>query len=1032
MKFVQRGPVLAISQECGTRLIFTSNPPAVRASAQVAISRILSEPVNSPPALDSGLSKSRPTPRVATRPRGRKTQPAKQSACDESLPSGLERGTLEPPELPTPQSSAPTPAKRKRSGSKVATDLEDAGDDSEASGSSVPPKSKKAKTGGQKRGSGGKAGAKKQSKGKPAPRRISTRAGNGGPRDVEMEDATVAASADNGVVPPISTQRRKGEAKSKSSADAGPSSELLYSSPGPSKPVRRASSQGSPSSSIGSVASTARSFPDKPARLRATPATKLLPGGWHYQLGACSQLEKMQRGSMAPLYCLHCRRRQAGDTCRFARLRALRKENDKFVETMLVSNEEEGEIEFPAEWNVEPEGLHLSRIKGVVAKALLPTLRDELDHIGRPGLIRRPREMECRATCDLCMTSIFSRSWMCKKCGRDICGDCYHSLCDCFSETAEAHNARMKLLVPVDASIAKTHRQRFTTCRRGKMPMLHPVEMWIPVSRFRPEELEETIRDMERAVGASSSSMEGIEGSEEALGDIDKEAEAESSQLEPSVTDEISVGDRLGESGETLGDIDKGLEAEADSSRFEPSVTNEAPVGDRLEESGEAVEDGEKTAEAREKVDGESPQNSSSAMEGIQVQDVLDADPAPSSPARIPAYAWPLPEAADNRMAFLDEATTWGWHWRGDEGAPTASAIPSTNILPNPSPSGLGLDALPTDPSGVPSLPITFFKSDELTEEIFQSHWSTGQPMVVTGLLPKFQIEWNPQYFIDHHGTQKCQVVDCQTDEVLDQTVGEFFSMFGVYGEDRAIYKLKDWPPQADFKKAFPKLYKDFSGAVPVPNYTRRDGVLNIAAHFPSNALAPDIGPKMYNAFESDEGPGGQGSTRLHMDMADAVNIMLHSSRRADGTTGTAAWDIFRAEDAGKIRQFLKAKFPKSKVHDPIHSQEHYLDSTLRQQLCEEYGVKSWRIYQRPGEAVFIPAGCAHQVCNLADCIKVAVDFVSPENVDRCERLTREFREQNQAEAWKEDVLQLRSMMWYAWLSCNWIEKRRATADAAL
>ncbi|KAG0698871.1 hypothetical protein DFH29DRAFT_939593 [Suillus ampliporus] len=45
------------------------------------------------------------------------------------------------------------------------------------------------------------------------------------------------------------------------------------------------------------------------------------------------------------------------------------------------------------------------------------------------------------------------------------------------------------------------------------------------------------------------------------------------------------------------------------------------------------------------------------------------------------------------------------------------------------------------------------------------------------------------------------------------------------------------------------------------------------------------------------------------------------------------------------------------------------------------------------------------QVCNLADCIKVAVDF------------------QNQSMAWKEDVLQLRTMMWFAWLSCCRQEK---------
>jgi len=51
--------------------------------------------------------------------------------------------------------------------------------------------------------------------------------------------------------------------------------------------------------------------------------------------------------------------------------------------------------------------------------------------------------------------------------------------------------------------------------------------------------------------------------------------------------------------------------------------------------------------------------------------------------------------------------------------------------------------------------------------------------------------------------------------------------------------------------------------------------------------------------------------------------------------------------------------------------------------------------------------------------MKIAIDFVSPENIDRCEGLTKEFREQNQSMQWKEDVLQLRTMMWFAWLSCR-------------
>jgi hypothetical protein len=51
--------------------------------------------------------------------------------------------------------------------------------------------------------------------------------------------------------------------------------------------------------------------------------------------------------------------------------------------------------------------------------------------------------------------------------------------------------------------------------------------------------------------------------------------------------------------------------------------------------------------------------------------------------------------------------------------------------------------------------------------------------------------------------------------------------------------------------------------------------------------------------------------------------------------------------------------------------------------------------------------------------MKIAIDFVSPENIDRCEVLTKEFREQNQSMQWKEDVLQLRTMMWFSWLSCR-------------
>lgn len=107
---------------------------------------------------------------------------------------------------------------------------------------------------------------------------------------------------------------------------------------------------------------------------------------------------------------------------------------------------------------------------------------------------------------------------------------------------------------------------------------------------------------------------------------------------------------------------------------------------------------------------------------------------------------------------------------------------------------------------------------------------------------------------------------------------------------------------------------------------------------------------------------GSKGSTRLHMDMADAVNVMTYAAPTPDGKPGSAAWDLFRAEDSDKIREFLRNKYKGTYQHDPIHSQQFYLDTTLRLELWQQFGIKSYRVYQKPGEAVFIPAGCAHQV----------------------------------------------------------------------
>lgn len=57
---------------------------------------------------------------------------------------------------------------------------------------------------------------------------------------------------------------------------------------------------------------------------------------------------------------------------------------------------------------------------------------------------------------------------------------------------------------------------------------------------------------------------------------------------------------------------------------------------------------------------------------------------------------------------------------------------------------------------------------------------------------------------------------------------------------------------------------------------------------------------------------------------------------------------------------------------------------------------------------------CRPQVRNLHSCIKVAGDFVSPENLSQCFRLMNEFRDLSSSHSNHEDKLQIKNIMFHA------------------
>uniref|UniRef100_A0AAR2J6A1 Lysine-specific demethylase n=1 Tax=Pygocentrus nattereri TaxID=42514 RepID=A0AAR2J6A1_PYGNA len=341
--------------------------------------------------------------------------------------------------------------------------------------------------------------------------------------------------------------------------------------------------------------------------------------------------------------------------------------------------------------------------------------------------------------------------------------------------------------------------------------------------------------------------------------------------------------------------------------------------------------------------------------------------------------------------------------------------------------------------------------------KIFRECWKQGQPVLVSGIHKKLNGSlWKPEAFSDEFGDQDVDLVNCRNCTIIsDVKVREFWDGFQVISKrlqgadgQPMVLKLKDWPPGEDFRDMMPTRFDDLMDNLPLPEYTKRDGRLNLASRLPNFFVRPDLGPKMYNAYGLISTEDRKvGTTNLHLDVSDAVNVMVYvgipegnnnhenevsitieegdvdemTKRRVyEGKERPGAlWHIYAAKDAEKIRELLRKVGEEQGQenppdHDPIHDQSWYLDQVLRRRLYEEYGVQGWSIVQFLGDAVFIPAGAPHQVHNLYSCIKVAEDFVSPEHVKHCFRLTQEFRHLSNTHTNHEDKLQVKNIIYHA------------------
>lgn len=343
--------------------------------------------------------------------------------------------------------------------------------------------------------------------------------------------------------------------------------------------------------------------------------------------------------------------------------------------------------------------------------------------------------------------------------------------------------------------------------------------------------------------------------------------------------------------------------------------------------------------------------------------------------------------------------------------------------------------------------------------KIFQHQFQRGKPVVVANVTNKMRkFIWSPEYFLMRFGKKKHSLVNCQNDTKIHRVrMQHFWEGFQSIEkrlpencEKKMVLKLKDWPTSNDFADVMKDHFIDLMKSVPFASYTTRHGKYNLAKYLHSHFCSPDLGPKMYSAYGQELSPAKQGSTNLHLDVSDAINVLAYVSRPKDYHLAPdqygddivksameqcgcdkddiqtflngeklpgAIWSMWPAHQADAIRKILieeaKERGKPLKVNDdPLHDQDCFIDYKLREKLSKS-GIEGYTIVQWEGDAIFVPAGAPHQVLNIFDCVKVALDFVSPENIGECFNLTSEFRRLSSRHANREDKLQIKNILYH-------------------
>ena len=306
------------------------------------------------------------------------------------------------------------------------------------------------------------------------------------------------------------------------------------------------------------------------------------------------------------------------------------------------------------------------------------------------------------------MTSLFSTSFLCRLCGREVCNECFQQVLDLTQVPQNASHAKMKAFTANREKFAHVNPFFLSCLKRNEHSMLD----FIPVTRFVGAELDKTIQEMQAIL-----------------------------DLEP-------VDEYVSASQTTSSMNAAGFNIPSNSSHDHPQSAP-PPIG---------------------------------AIHGPRPQ------PHPALVTR------PEPPAISTGTAYS-----------------LYCAFPP-DVFPDPLASPVYDDYIPSNVpehiTSIPTYPIQVIPADlydppkaststssTTPSPVFASLWRLGLPLLVKGVLERFKIGWNPQYFIERYGDQPSLSIECQTEVNRHVHVAQFFEQFGQYKGRTECWKLKVGSP---------------------------------------------------------------------------------------------------------------------------------------------------------------------------------------------------------------------------------------------